>query len=174
MIIGAFAGTMFGITRMTHDIDIVVDLQETHILALAAQYPLPRYYADPYQMRNAHEIGSKFNIIDTEEGERADLLPITAVPRYQIAFAHRIRHPLELNQNQYLSVWSARPEDIILGKLMAWEEGRARRHETDIFEILVAHKQTSELSLNEDYVNQQAQLIGYDAFRLWRNIQASV
>lgn len=174
MLIGAFAGTMFGITRMTYDIDMVVDLQEAHILALATQYPLPRYYADPYQMRNAHQIGSKFNIIDTEEGERADLLPITAVPRYQTAFQNRIRHILELASDQNLSIWCARPEDIILGKLMAWEEGRARRHETDIFEILVSHKQTSGLFLDEAYVTQQVQLIGRNASTLWRKIQESI
>jgi hypothetical protein len=173
MLIGAFAGTMFGITRMTYDIDMVVNLQEAHILALAAQYPLPRYYADPYQMRNAHQIGSKFNIIDTEEGERADLLPITAVPRYQTAFQNRIRHTLELASDQSLSIWCARPEDIILGKLMAWEEGRARRHETDIFEILVSHRQAPHLSLDETYITQQAHQIGKESAILWGKIQES-
>jgi len=33
-----------------YDIDIVVDLNDTRIEALAAAYPLPRYYTDPYQM----------------------------------------------------------------------------------------------------------------------------
>jgi hypothetical protein len=36
VIIGAFAGTSHGVTRTTLDIDIVVDLSETHIQALAA------------------------------------------------------------------------------------------------------------------------------------------
>lgn len=43
MIIGGFAATMYGITRTTFDIDIVVDLKETHIQALAAvhgEWPL--------------------------------------------------------------------------------------------------------------------------------------
>ena len=43
MIIGAFAATVYGITRVTYDIDIVVDLDEEHIEALAAAYPPPRY-----------------------------------------------------------------------------------------------------------------------------------
>jgi hypothetical protein len=33
MIIGAFAGTFYGINRVTYDIDIVVDLSEEHIHA---------------------------------------------------------------------------------------------------------------------------------------------
>jgi 3-oxoacyl-ACP reductase-like protein len=48
MIIGGFAAAMYGSTRTTYDIDIVVNLSEEHIEALAAAYPLPRYYADPY------------------------------------------------------------------------------------------------------------------------------
>lgn len=51
VIISAFAGTSYGITRVTLDVDIVVDLDEDHIQALAAAYPPPRFYADPDQMR---------------------------------------------------------------------------------------------------------------------------
>jgi len=36
MIIGAFAATVYGITHITYDIDIVVDLSEEHIEALVA------------------------------------------------------------------------------------------------------------------------------------------
>ncbi len=36
VIIGAFAGMSYGVTRLTADVDIVVDLKETHIPALAA------------------------------------------------------------------------------------------------------------------------------------------
>jgi hypothetical protein len=40
--IGAFAGTVYGITRVTCDIDIVVDLTERHGKTLSDAYPLPR------------------------------------------------------------------------------------------------------------------------------------
>lgn len=39
MVIGAFAGAVYGITRITYDIDVVVDLDEEHIEALVAVYP---------------------------------------------------------------------------------------------------------------------------------------
>lgn len=35
MIIGAFAAALYGTTRVTYDIDIVVDLQEQHIQKLS-------------------------------------------------------------------------------------------------------------------------------------------
>lgn len=77
MIIGAFAGTVYGINRVTYDIDIVVDLSERHIQSLSDNYPLPRYYADPEMIRNSIAMGIMFNIIDTERGEKADLMPLS-------------------------------------------------------------------------------------------------
>jgi len=137
MIIGAFAATVYGITRVTYDIDIVVDLDEKHIEALAAAYPLPRYYADPVQMRNSIRMGIMFNIIDTERGEKADLVPLTMASPYRQAFRRRVRQRVDVPGAKPFEVWCARPEDVIVGKLMAWAEGRSRKHETDVREMMV-------------------------------------
>lgn len=51
VVIGGFAATMYGITRVTYDIDIIVDMGEEHIQTLSDAYPLPRYYADPGHLR---------------------------------------------------------------------------------------------------------------------------
>ena len=149
MIIGAFAATVYGVNRVTYDIDIVVDLDESHIQALANAYPLPRYYADPMHMRNVIRLGMMFNIIDTSRGEKADLVPL-------------------------LKVWCARLEDVIVGKLMAWAEERSRRHETDIYEMMVfhylgVHRPVGE-PLDEAYVDDQASKLGREVTELWRSI----
>jgi hypothetical protein len=65
VIIGGFAATIYGVTRATYDIDIIIDLDEEHIQALVDAYPLPRYYADPHQMLLSMKTGSPFNIIAT-------------------------------------------------------------------------------------------------------------
>jgi len=75
MVIGAFAALVYGSTRTTYDIDIVVDLAEEHIQALVDAYPPPRYNADPQQMRDSIRLGIMFNIIDTSRGEKAGLVP---------------------------------------------------------------------------------------------------
>lgn len=92
-------------------IDIIVKLEDIHCQALADAYPLPRYYADPFQMQNAMEIGSSFNIIDTERGEKADLFPLSMDSRHLLAFENRIRQDVELPGLEPFSVWAARPED---------------------------------------------------------------
>jgi hypothetical protein len=53
VIVGAFGGYPFGITRITFDIDILVDLREQDFDTLSQKFPLPRYYADPGMMRNS-------------------------------------------------------------------------------------------------------------------------
>ncbi len=68
MLVGAFAGSAFGITRATFDVDMLVDLRELHFDALAQRFPPPRYYTDPEQMRNSTRLGIMFNIIDTSQG----------------------------------------------------------------------------------------------------------
>ena len=175
MIIGAFAATVYGITRVTYDIDIVVNLQEPHIQALCKAYPLPRYYADPLQMRDSIRRGIMFNIIDTTRGEKADLVPLTMSPTYRLAFQRRVRQRIELPGAESFEVWCARPEDVIVGKLKAWAEGRSRKHETDIYEMLVFHylgrSAAQTAVLNEAEVDTQAATLGQDVVTLWKAIK---
>lgn len=177
MIIGAFAATLYGSTRVTYDIDIVVDLDETHIRALAATYPAPRYYADPDQMRDSIEKGMMFNIIDSSRGEKADLVPLTMAGRYRQAFQRRLRQTVDAPGLEPFAVWCARPEDVIIGKLVAWQEGRSPKHENDIYEMLVFHYMGLDPALSADfdepYITAQAQTLGADVLALWTAIQTA-
>jgi hypothetical protein len=102
MIIEGFAPVVYGMTRVTYGIDMVVDLDEEHVEALAAAYPLPRYYADPVQMRNSIRMGIMFTgmssipIIDTDTGEKADLVPLTMALPYSQAFLRRVRQRVDV------------------------------------------------------------------------------
>ena len=72
MIVGAFGGTIIGITRATNDVDIIVDLHGRDFEALSQKFPLPRYYADPEMIKSSVEMGIMFNIIDSSEVVKAD------------------------------------------------------------------------------------------------------
>lgn len=177
MIIGGFAATMYGITRTTYDIDIVVDLKELHIQALVAAYPAPRYYADPEQMRSSIRMGISFNIIDGKRGEKADLSPLTRDSRYRYAFGRRIRQRIEWQGLAPFDAWCARPDDVIYGKLLAWDEGRSRKHETDIYDMLVFQYLEADPTLaatfDEAYLDAQALALGTDVVQLWESIKAA-
>jgi hypothetical protein len=177
MIIGAFAGTVYGITRVTYDIDIVVELSERHIQALIAAYSPPRYYANPLQMRDSIRRGIMFNIIDTSRGEKADLVPLTRTSRYREAFRRRVRQMVDIPGTEPFEVWCARPEDIIVGKLMAWAEGRSRKHETDIYEMMVFFYLEADPSLSaafdQAYVDARAKALGAEVHELWETVKSA-
>jgi hypothetical protein len=175
MIVGAFAAIVYGTTRTTYDIDIIVDLTEAHIQALADAYPPPRYYADPFQMRDSIRMGIMFNIIDSTRGEKADLIPLKMDPRYRRAFERRVRQTVDVPGEEPFEVWCARPEDVIVGKLTAWAEGRSAKHETDIYQMMILYYLDPDSAPGVDfdpaYVDAQARALGEDVVELWTSIK---
>lgn len=168
MIVGAFGGTIYGITRATHDIDIIVDLRETDYEALSQKFPLPRYYADPEMIRNSVEMGIMFNIIDSSEGIKADIVPLNREPEYQLAFSRRIRETFTDENDQPFEAWVAQPMDIIIGKLEAWNEGRSNKHPDDIFAILFfCLRGFSNYQVDIKEVTEQATRIGPETLDMW-------
>lgn len=171
MLVGAFAASTYGLARATYDIDILVDLREPHFTALAARFPLPRYYADPHQMRESTRLGIMFNLIDTERGAKADLVPLSREPEYRQAFARRIRRTFQDEVGTPFEAWCARPEDIIIGKLMAWNEGRSAKHPNDIYAMLLfALRGFSDVEMDLDYIALRAAKMGTEVAALWRDL----
>jgi hypothetical protein len=170
MIVGAFAGLSFGITRTTFDIDILVDLREQDFETLSAKFPLPRYYADPEMMRNSTQMGTMFNIIDTGEGIKADLVPLKREPEYRVAFDRRIRRKFSDGETEF-DAWCARPEDIIIGKLQAWQEGQSSKHPADIKSILLfVLSENLDMPFDLEIVSASALRISPDALKLWNDL----
>ncbi|MBI5294108.1 MAG: hypothetical protein HY869_01445 [Chloroflexi bacterium] len=173
MIVGAFAGLVFGVSRATFDVDILVDLQDDDFVKLSSKFPLPRYYADPEMMRNSVQLGIMFNIIDTEEGVKADLVPLTREPGYDVAFERRVRRTFSDTDGNAFDAWCAQPTDIVTGKLKAWKEGQSSKHPTDIYNMLVfSLSGFSDLKIDMDIVSKEAQNLGERTFNLWNELVA--
>jgi hypothetical protein len=171
MIVGAFAGLSFGIMRVTFDVDMIVDLKSEHANALSAKFPLPRYYADPEMIQNSMRQGVMFNLIDTEQGAKADLVPLKREPEYRIAFQRRIRRTLRDTAGNPFEAWVAQPTDIIIGKLQAWNEGCSPKHPADIFQMLVFDLSgLSDQRINVDLVTAQATRMGKDVLIMWQEL----
>ena len=168
MIVGAFGGYPFGITRVTFDIDILVDLREQDFEALSQKFPLPRYYADPEMMRNSTQMGIMFNIIDTNEGIKADLVPLKREPDYEVAFKRRVRRNFVDPAGNAFTAWVAQPTDIIIGKLEAWNEGRSDKHPKDIYAMLLFDlSDLNDLSIDYKIITIEAAHIGQETLNMW-------
>ena len=126
-------------------------------------------------MLQAMKTGSPFNIIDTERGEKADLFPITMDERYRPALVNRLRQMVELPGTEPFAVWAARPEDVIIGKLLAWSEIRSPRHESDIYELMVGHYLGNmnylEHSFDEKYIDTLARSLGREVTAFWQAVK---
>lgn len=171
MIVGAFGGSAFGISRTTYDIDILVDLHEPDFEALSQKFPLPRYYADPEMMRDSVRMGIMFNIIDTGEGVKADLVPLRREPDYAAAFERRVRRDFVAPDGQSFEAWVAQPTDIIVGKLTAWDEGRSNKHPADIYSMLVFDMSGfSDVPIDLGLISIEAVRISPDARELWQQL----
>jgi len=95
--------------------------------------------------------------------------------RYGQAFQRRVRQTVDIPGAEPFEVWCACPEDVIIGKLMAWAEGRSRKHETDIYEMMVFHylgaNPEMSAAFDEAYVDAQATTLGEDVAELWEAVK---
>jgi Nucleotidyl transferase AbiEii toxin, Type IV TA system len=173
MIVGAFGAISYGLNRGTHDVDIIVALNDEQCDALAARFLSPRYYADADQMREGMQLGIMFNLIDSDEGTKADLVPLSREPAYQEAFRRRIRRSFQDKRDEGFEAWCARPEDIIIGKLIAWKEGQSAKHPNDIYALLqFDFAGLSDISIDLDYVAWRTNELGEDVRTLWLDLVA--
>ncbi len=174
VILGAFAARIYGSTRNTHDIDMIVALEEKHIQALVRKFPLPRYYADPEMMRSSMRMKIMFNLIDTNEGDKVDLIPIGMNAHNRAAMQRRLRLPYEDLNGERLEAWVARPDDVMIGKLLAWNESPSLRHEQDIGQMLVSsYLDPRGLGryYDEAYADRNIRTISASAWALWQKLK---
>ena len=114
-----------------------------------------------------------FNIIDTSEGIKADLVPLKREPDYQLAFERRIRREFVDPTGDIFTAWVAQPSDIIIGKLYAWDEGRSDKHPKDIYAMLVFDLSgSSDVPIESELVAKEASHIGQETLEMWNQVLA--
>jgi hypothetical protein len=95
--------------------------------------------------------------------------------RYQPALTNRVRQIVALSGMESFAVWAARPEDVIIGKLMAWAEIPSQRHESDIYEMLVFQYsggvQTLDPPFDASYIDEQSRLLGKEIAVFWQAVK---
>jgi hypothetical protein len=124
-------------------------------------------------MRNSVEMGIMFNIIDTNEGIKADLVPLRRESDYQFAFERRIRREFVDSGGSSFSAWVAQPIDIIIGKLNAWDEGRSDKHPKDVYAMLLFDLTgSSDVTIDYNLISKEASHIGPETLVMWNQVLA--
>ncbi len=132
MVVGSFASGAYGEPRMTQDIDIVVELRYGDAESLCKRFAPPDFYVEPESIRQAIHTCGQFNIIHGASGNKIDLMLLHDSPWNAKQFERRQR--LEIVEGCQASV--AKPEDVILSKMLWYKEGGSEKHLRDIAGIL--------------------------------------
>jgi predicted nucleotidyltransferase len=161
MITGSVVSSLQGEPRSTHDIDIVVAIQETDIDDLVKAFLPPTYYLDAEAIKEALSHRSMFNLIDVVEGDKVDFWILTDQAFDQSRFARKYAEDVF---GMRLKVSS--PEDTILAKLQ-WvvKSGGSEKQFTDALRIFEV--QCDKLDL--DYLNRWVAALGVE--ELWNRLQ---
>jgi hypothetical protein len=134
VVTGSVAAMIYGEPRLTHDIDLVVLLDERGIRALVKAFPDEEFYCAPAEVIRVEARRPQrghFNIIHHETGFKADVYVAGDDPLHRWALAHRRRVSFA---GAMLSL--APPEYVIVRKLQYYREGHSAKHLGDIRGIL--------------------------------------
>ncbi len=152
MIVGSHASIYYGEPRFTQDVDIVVELTPARLPALLERFPPSDFYVSDDAARAAIAERGQFNIVHGGSGVKIDVFIGKDTEYDRLRFVRRHRLPLVPGRDAYF----ARPEDVILYKLLYFRQGRSDRHLRDISGMLAV----SGPDLDLDYIAHWAGHLG--------------
>ena len=130
MVTGSVASIIYGEPRMTHDIDLVLELHVENVQNFINLFPPEEFYCPPKEVINteiARETRGHFNIIHHETGFKADIYPIGRDELHKWAMGKRKK--VKIDQSE---IAIAPPEYVIIRKLQYYKEGGSAKHLRDI------------------------------------------
>lgn len=129
---GSMASMRYGEPRFTNDIDIVVELPSSRVEEFARHFPVEEFYLSTDAAQQAIRFRSQFNIIHPESGLKVDVIlpPADAHGQTQLERA-RDAEAMPGERVRYAS-----PEDVIIRKLLYYQEGGSSKHLRDIASML--------------------------------------
>lgn len=147
---GSVASIFYGEPRLTHDIDLVLHLNQSNWKQFHELYPEHEYYSPPsdilhIEMRRRPY--GHFNLIHHPTGFKADFYLSGSDPLHAWAMKHRKR--INVAEKQHL--WLAPPEYVIIRKLEFFREGGSDKHLQDIVNML---PQVGD-SLDQEFLDQE-------------------
>jgi hypothetical protein len=112
MLTGSFASSMQGEPRLSHDIDLVVDLSPDAVSTFLSLFPSPAYNLEEQMVREAIRTRTMFSLLHVAEGDKVDFWLLTDDPFDTSRFSRK-RSEETLGMKLFVSS----PEDTILAKL---------------------------------------------------------
>jgi hypothetical protein len=159
-LVGSFASGIWGESRFTQDIDILIELKPAHVRLLFESFPAEGFYVSLTAMNEAVARRGQFNVIHPESGNKIVFMIAgnSSWSAAQLARRKQVRVLPDLEADV------AAPEDVILGKLVYFAEGASDKHLRDIAGILTVGSETVDRSYIERHATQ------LDVLTEWRAV----
>jgi hypothetical protein len=175
MIGGSVALGVWATPRMTHDLDIVVDVPLAEIPQFCAQFPAERYYLDPaamtvaFRQRDSRSQGM-YSFLDMDTGLKVDLFPLRPGDPAQVtAMGRRVRAEVLSSQPAYVYA----PDDLLIQKLRWYSMGESQRQFTDCLALLIADRARPSPLIDRAYVQGCVDLLGRAVQGAWARLLAT-
>ena len=131
MMTGSLASSLQGEPRATHDIDMVIAIQESKVYKLIETFSPPDFYLYEDSILGAINRQSMFSLIDVNVGDKVDFWILTEGPFDQSRFSRKISEEF-----MGFKMEVSTPEGTILAKLR-WAEisGGSEKQFTDALRV---------------------------------------
>lgn len=153
LLVGSLASGVYGEPRLTHDIDVVLELRLDQVAQLCEAFPASDYYISEKAAREAVARRGQFNVIHPASGNKIDFMIARQDAWGRSQISRRRLEQILPNRPGY----TAAPEDVIIGKLWYYREGGSEKHLRDIAAML----QVSGDEIDKDYINHWTQQLDF-------------
>lgn len=160
MIVGSIAAMIYGEPRLTHDMDLVIDIAPQDAKRFEALFPGSDFYCPPLEVLSSEIVHrGQFNLIHHDTGLKIDCVIRKETEHAKAEFDRRRKTPFW----EGLEATIASPEDVIIKKLDFYREGGSEKHVSDIRGIL------AETEIDQVYL--QAWIEKLNLSTAWRKVQ---
>jgi len=149
LVTGSMASIRYGEPRFTNDVDIVVKLPLNRVPDLCRQFPEDEFYVSEEAACDAVKHQGMFNVIHMISGLKVDFIIAKDTRFVQCQLQRGIRE--QVSSEAPGEAWFGSPEDVILNKLLFFQEGGSEKHLRDISGMVKAGNQTLDTRYVEDW-----------------------
>jgi len=164
MVTGSLASITYGEPRMTHDIGLVIKLDENKINDLVLLFPSKEFYLPPQEVIRIEckkESRGHFNIIHFESGFRADVY---------ISGENKLENWAMCNTKEYQfygeKIFLAPPEYVITMKMAYYLESGSEKHINDVKAIIKYSRNLVDYGILNSFIKD------YRLESVWEKIQS--
>lgn len=151
MVVGSVASMTYGQPRLTHDMDLVIDIPAARVQVFEELFTSEDFYCPPPEVMRTEVVQrGQFNLIHHETGLKIDIMIRKTTAHAESEFLRRGRVPFWADRAAFF----AAPEDVIIKKLEYYRQGGSEKHLQDIRGVL------AETQIDMNYLRSWVEELG--------------